>query len=884
MSKPTYEELEKRVKELEKAETEHKKVVDTLKETKLLQSSIIESSADIIVLSLDNKYRYTSFNSAHAIEMKKVWDVDIKLGENILDYISDKGERQKAKGNFDRALKDERFTIIDDYRNQNNRFWYKVAYNPLKDSRNKMMGLSLFLTDVTEQKKSELALQESEERLSRFMDSANDSFHILDKDYKLLNINKPALNVLIKNSESVNKKGDVLGKRLTEIYPFLKEDKWWGNFKKVLETGQYVSQEDTVIMPDGGVVHLNVQTFKVGEGIGIIASDITDRKNAEEKLREKDYIIDSASSIIATCDFDGMLTYVNPLFYKRTGHNSKETIGKHFSKYWSVGDNYEKIMNALSNEGKWDGELKVHKKDGSTIDVQVSVATIIDNNNKAIGLMSSSIDITERKKVEEALIESEEKFRTLFKSTMAGVAVSTIDGKFIDANDSYLKMLGYTFDELENLTYPELTPEKWHKMESEMFSEALETGISKNFEKEYIRKDGTIIPIVVNAWIMKDQAGNPTRLGAIVTDITERKQTEETIQTTLEKAVQQEKEISALLKASEAVLLDKEFKDCAMSIFKECKNLLGATAGYVALLSDDGIENEVLFLDAGGRTCTVDESLPMPIRGLRAESYKSGKAVYDNDFMQSKWIKFMPGGHMTLDNVMFAPLNIEGKTVGIMGMANKEGGFNENDARLAAAFGDLAAIALSNSRNLGKLKHSQDELDRMFQFADYMVCIADLNTGYFTKVSPAFTRHLGWSEKELLSRAFLDFIHPDDIQRTADIVKEQMEKGLDVIQFENRYMTKKGDFRWFEWSAIPIPEEGITYSAAYDITERKKAEDLLRDSEAKKNALISNISDVIAILDEQGVVQYKSPNIEQHFGWLPEDLVGTDGWETVHID
>ncbi|MCP4724621.1 MAG: PAS domain S-box protein, partial [bacterium] len=194
----------------------------------------------------------------------------------------------------------------------------------------------------------------------------------------------------------------------------------------------------------------------------------------------------------------------------------------------------------------------------------------------------------------------------------------------------------------------------------------------------------------------------------------------------------------------------------------------------------------------------------------------------------------------------------------------------------------LAEITINTT--LEKLKHSQDELDRMFQFADYMVCIADLEKGYFTKISPAFTRRLGWSEKELLSKPILDFIHPDDVKKTADIIEEQMEKGLDVLQFENRYRTKKGDFRWFEWSANPIPEEGITYSAAYDITERKKAEEALRDSEAKKNALISNISDVIAILDEQGVVQYKSPNIEQHFGWLPEDLVGTDGWETVHID
>ena len=67
--------------------------------------------------------------------------------------------------------------------------------------------------------------------------------------------------------------------------------------------------------------------------------------------------------------------------------------------------------------------------------------------------------------------------------------------------------------------------------------------------------------------------------------------------------------------------------------------------------------------------------------------------------------------------------------------------------------------------------------------------------------------------------------------KTADIIKEQMEKEVDVIQFENRYQTKDGDYRWFEWAANPVPEEGITYSAAYDITDRKRAEKALQDNE-----------------------------------------------------
>lgn len=141
----------------------------------------------------------------------------------------------------------------------------------------------------------------------------------------------------------------------------------------------------------------------------------------------------------------------------------------------------------------------------------------------------------------------------------------------------------------------------------------------------------------------------------------------------------------------------QSFEACARTIFDHCCTLTGAVSGYVALLSDDGAENEVLFLEAGGMPCTVDESLPMPIRGLRAQAYESQKTVYDNDFMHSEWVRFMPEGHVALRNVMFVPLNIDGKTVGIIGMANKPDDFTGEDAFIASVFGDLAAIALRNS-------------------------------------------------------------------------------------------------------------------------------------------------------------------------------------------
>jgi len=192
----------------------------------------------------------------------------------------------------------------------------------------------------------------------------------------------------------------------------------------------------------------------------------------------------------------------------------------------------------------------------------------------------------------------------------------------------------------------------------------------------------------------------------------ERRRAEQELQEALATGQRRQAELAALLEAAQAVLEYRSFKDAARAIFDLCKKRVGATAGYVALLAPDGTENQVVFLDPGDLTCSVDPALPMPIRGLRGVAYRQGKPAYENDFAHSAWMQFMPAGHVPLENAMFAPLMIEGRAVGLIGLANKPGGFTEADTRIAAAFGDIAAIALVNSRNLDSLVQNKEQLEQ----------------------------------------------------------------------------------------------------------------------------------------------------------------------------
>ncbi|HEU5143296.1 MAG TPA: diguanylate cyclase [Solirubrobacterales bacterium] len=111
---------------------------------------------------------------------------------------------------------------------------------------------------------------------------------------------------------------------------------------------------------------------------------------------------------------------------------------------------------------------------------------------------------------------------------------------------------------------------------------------------------------------------------------------------------------------------------------------------------------------------------------------------------------------------------------------------------------------------------------RHFELSQDMICTADFN-GYFTRVNPAFERTLGYSEEDLLGRPFLDFVHPDDRERTEEEAAA-LAQGTNTIHFQNRYFDKEGEVHWLEWMSQPVPEEGTIYAVARDITERKALE------------------------------------------------------------
>jgi PAS domain S-box-containing protein len=124
-----------------------------------------------------------------------------------------------------------------------------------------------------------------------------------------------------------------------------------------------------------------------------------------------------------------------------------------------------------------------------------------------------------------------------------------------------------------------------------------------------------------------------------------------------------------------------------------------------------------------------------------------------------------------------------------------------------------------------KRGETQEELDQLFNLSLDLLCVAGTD-GYFKQINPAFERVLGYEAEELLRCSFLEFVHPDDRADTLAAI-DQLSRGLPVVDFQNRYLAKDGQYRWLAWRSAPVPEQGLIYAVARDITEQKRIHETL---------------------------------------------------------
>src|SRR3989339_171421 len=443
------------------------------------------------------------------------------------------------------------------------------------------------------------------------------------------------------------------------------------------------------------------------------------------------------------------------------------------------------------------------------------------NKNKIGASVASIFRFSKKinnKQTEQKLQEAEEKFSAAFNASPDLMAITKFsDGTILEVNEGYSKLLGFTRAESIGKTTTELLIWGNAKGRQKFVDLLLKTGQVIDFETTLRRKNGTMVTVLDSARIFTFQ-GEKCVL-SIAHDITNRKQ-------------------------FEAVLKEKEEKYYTL--------IQKIEAGVVV----HGPDTKIL----------VCNSAAQEILGL-TEDQLLGKTAFD-----PTWSFFKEDGSVA--NVMDYPVNLVIKTkkplrnyilrvhrsndkndVWVLISADTILNKNGKIVQVVVTFVDVT------KRKINEIEREQ--FFRFFNLSTDIMVIADPN-GAFKKVNPTCLNLLGYTEKELLSKSFIDFVYCDDKQPTLDEMAKQIKIGSS-LNFENRYLCKGGKVVWLSWRATFNKAEGLTYATARDITEKKLAE-IAIDRKNRALKIVSGINQSLIHITDENVLLNDACHIAVEIG------------------
>ena len=338
----------------------------------------------------------------------------------------------------------------------------------------------------------------------------------------------------------------------------------------------------------------------------------------------------------------------------------------------------------------------------------------------------------------------------------------------------------------------------------------------------------------------------------------------------------------ALLAASNMIPQCQTFVEAAGYIFTQLKDLIKADAGYIALLNKETRMNDVVYLEPGSQECTVDSSLPMPIRGFRATVYKSKEIKYQNDFQNTKWNRLMPEGHTTLHNVMFVPMIVDEEVIGLIGLSNKPGGFNDDDLPVAKEFALLAVIALNYSKNLEEknqyqkeLKDSEEKYRLMIDNSPMMIWESGMD-GKCTFFNKRWLDFRGREMHEETGDGWTEGLHPDDYD---NCIRDYLAnfKQQQKFKLEYRLLNAHGEYRCILDIGMPQYNSDGSFKgyvgSCIDITEQKQLEKTQKEREKFYHALFEKNKAIKLLINPvTGKIEDANTAASEFYGYSLSEL------------
>jgi PAS domain S-box-containing protein len=806
--------------------SELKKSEQIIKESESKLKSITNSAQDAIIM-IDNEGLITFWNPAATVIFG--YSIDEVMGENLHKIIAPNKyhtEHGKAFSMFQKSGKGNAIgknLEFEGHTKNGDTIIVSLSLSGIEiDGKWNAVGI---IRDVTEQKRAQNEIQHKSGLITSLLDSIPDLVFYKDLNGAYLGCNPPFIEFMGISPEEIIGKTDaqIIGENRAQLY--IDYD------REILKDLKPIQYEEWIRRADGSLVlYETLKTPYWGpnkELIGIlgISRDITDRKLAQEKLaseRERlsgiikgtnagtwEWNVQTGETIfnerwaeiigyslneISPTSIETWAKYSNPDDLKYSG----ELLDKHFNGEL---DYYECEVRMKHKNGNWVWVLDRGRVTSRTSD------------GKPLVMMGTHQDITERKKSEEQLRESENRFRSLFEQTHDAVFILDINGKHIAVNNRACELLGYSESELLNLSVNETSAEL--EKSKDIFNRIVNGENVPLYERKFKRKDGSEVVTEVSVMLIKDNQGNPLHVQSVMRDITERKHNEEQL-----RSVKEQFEIA--INGTNDGIWDWNLKTNELFLSKRWKSMLG--------YEDHELPNDLSTFDS---------------------------LLFEEDIERVKYF---------IDQYLIG--NIRTYSVEFR-MKHKDGSIRWIHAKgeaLRDSYGNPYRMAGSHSDITEKKKFEQTLVENKFRLelamdaGEHGFWDWDLNSNE-TYFSPTYFRMLGYEVGELPMNfdTFNQILLPADKEIVMPIIQKHIEMG-EPYEVEFRLLCKDGSYRWIagkgksymnDITGKPFRVVGVHI----DIDTRKNAEEALRESEAKLRELNSTKDKFFSIIshDLKGV-------------------------------
>ncbi|MDM9581705.1 PAS domain S-box protein [Nostoc sp. GT001] len=396
-----------------------------------------------------------------------------------------------------------------------------------------VVDLSQQQAALRERKQAEAALQQANQRNTRTLENMSDAFITLDRDWRIIYQNAEA--------ERINGKPrtEVIGKSHWEEWPISLGTNVEHQYRRAMAEQIPVHFEHHYYLPPKYDLWLEIHAYPSEDGLDIFYRDISNRKQIERALRQKEERLKLANE-----RFELAASAVNCLIYdwniqqdsvERTDGLTRilgyslleaEATGNWWSELIHPEDlpSVQEAILALVNSDRYAAEYRIRNKNNQYIYVlDQGIVVQRDADGNPLRLVGSTTDISKRKHAEKAVQASEERLRSFVKANIVGILFGDVNGSITEANDEFLRIVGYTQEDIQagRLSWADITPFEYQYLDELAIAEAIAKGTCTPYEKEFIRKDGSSVPVIIGYSLLGESRHKSV---AFILDISDLKQ------------------------------------------------------------------------------------------------------------------------------------------------------------------------------------------------------------------------------------------------------------------------------------------------------------------------------------------------------------------------